>query len=289
MASLRDIRTRIASVKSTKQITSAMKMVAAAKLRRATDAAHSARPYQETLTRTLQRVASASKDIQHPLLEARPVVKNVLVVIVGTDRGLCGGFNANRDRRVLEFLQKLSAEGKTVVVRTYGKKPRDFFKSRGFQAADAITDIKPPVFQPTVQALSDVLTEGFTNGQFDEAWLCYNQFKSTLTQIPTMTQVLPLSLAAGAGDGGAASVDYKYEPDGAQIIATLLPLYLRTQLFQAFLENEAGFFASQMTAMDSSTRNATDLIDRLTLEYNRSRQASITKELIEIISGAEAL
>jgi F-type H+-transporting ATPase subunit gamma len=287
MASLRDIRTRIASVKSTKQITSAMKMVAAAKLRRATDAAHSARPYQETLTRTLLRVAAAATDVQHPLLESRETVKNVLVVIVGTDRGLCGGFNANRDRRILEFLQKLRAEGKNVTVRTYGKKPRDFFKNRGFAAKDSIIEIKPPLFQSTVQALSDVLTEGFVGGEYDEAWLCYNQFKSTLTQIPTMTRVLPLTL--GTGETGGDSVDYKYEPDGASIIATLLPLYLRTQLFQAFLENDAGFFASQMTAMDSSTRNASDLISRLTLEYNRSRQAAITKELIEIISGAEAL
>lgn len=286
MASLRDIRTRIASVKSTRQITSAMKMVAAAKLRRATDAATNARPYQQTLTTTLQRVAAASKDVEHPLLEARVQVKTVLVVIIGSDRGLCGGFNSNRDRRFDEFIKKQKAEGKTVVLRTYGKKPRDFFKSRGFpQAADAHVDVKPNLFIDTVKELSTFLTTGFQAGDFDEAWLGFNQFKSTLTQVPTLTRVLPLSIEAK--DAGGA--DYKYEPDGQTILGHLLPLYLRTLLLQAFLENEAGEQASRMTAMDSATRNASDLIDRLTLEYNRSRQAAITKELIEIISGAEAL
>lgn len=285
MPSLRDIRTRIASVKSTRQITSAMKMVAAAKLRRATEAATNARPYQQTLTRTLQRVAGAAKDVENPLLEARTQVKNVVVIVVGTDRGLCGGFNSNRDRKAEEFVKKLRAEGKTVTLRTYGKKPRDFFKSRGY-ASDARTDLKGPQYQAETKALADELTAGFIEGTFDEAYVVFNTFKSTLTQVPTISRVLPLAIEAG--DGGAGP-DYKYEPDGPSILNTLLPLYLRTLIFQAFLENEAGEFASRMTAMDSATRNATDLIDRLTLEYNRTRQAFITKELIEIISGAEAL
>jgi F-type H+-transporting ATPase subunit gamma len=284
MASLRDIRTRIASVKSTKQITSAMKMVAAAKLRRATEAATHARPYQAALTDTIQRVAAGAGDISHPLLTTRANVTRVLVVVIGTDRGLCGGFNSNRDRRVEEFLRKLKAGGKQVTVLTYGKKARDFLKNRGFPSEN-VNGLTSATYSDAVRDLSDKLTQGFEAGEFDEAWLYYNKFKSALTQIPTAVQVLPLSIEAAA----EASVEYTYEPSGAGILATLLPLYLRTMLFQALLENEAGEHAARMTAMDNATRNASDLIGRLTLEYNRSRQAAITRELIEIISGAEAL
>ena len=286
MATLRDIRTRIASVKSTRQITSAMKMVAAAKLRRATEAATSARPYQETLTTTIKRVAGGAGDIEHVLLTSRPVVKNVCVVVVGTDRGLCAGFNSNRDRKVEEFVKGLRADGKVVSTRTYGKKARDFLKNRGIDSVNQ-NGITNAVYQATASELAESLTAGFQAGEFDEAYLCFNKFKSTLTQEPTILKVLPLSIEAAPGD--AASVDYKYEPDGASILGTLLPLYLKTILLQSFLETEAGEHASRMTAMDSATRNASDLIDRLTIEYNRSRQAAITKELIEIISGAEAL
>lgn len=284
MASLRDIRTRIASVKSTKQITSAMKMVAAAKLRRATESATNARPYQESLTATIQRVAARAGDVSHPLLTQRASVTKVVVVVIGTDRGLCAGFNSNRDRRVEELLKQLRADGKQVTVRTMGKKARDFLKARGWDSENQ-NGIVAATYQDTVRGLSDVLTEGFEGEAFDEAYLCYNKFKSTLTQIPTITRLLPLQIEAN----DAGNVDYTYEPSGAEILSTLLPLYLRTLLFQAFLENEAGEHASRMTAMDNATRNATDLISRLTLDYNRSRQAAITRELIEIISGAEAL
>ncbi len=284
MASLRDIRTRIASVKSTRQITNAMKMVAAAKLRRATESATNARPYQQALTSTIQRVAAGAGDVEHPLLTSRQAVVRVAVCVVGSDRGLCGGFNSNRDRRVEEFLKAQRAEGKEIILRTFGKKPRDFLRTRGWDSVNE-NGIVSARFQGTVQAMSDFLTNGFEAGEFDEAYVCYNAFKSTLTQIPTISKVLPLAITATE----AASVDYTYEPNGAEILGTLLPLYLRTILLQAFLENEAGFFASQMTAMDNATRNASDLIDRLTIEYNRSRQAAITRELIEIISGAEAL
>lgn len=283
MPSLRDIRTRIASVKSTRQITSAMKMVAAAKMKRAVDAATNARPYQQTLTRTLQRVAASAGDVEHPLLTARPTVKRVVIVVVGTERGLCGGFNSNLNRKVDEAARRLRAEGKEVFLRTFGKKPRDYFKSRGVPF-EAVVGVTAKTFQDEVARLSDWLTAGFASGEFDEVQLAYNHYKSTVTQSPTITRILPMSV--DAQEGGA---DYLYEPDGAQILGTLLPLYLRTLLLQSFLETDAGEQAARMMAMDSATRNASDLIDRLTLEYNRSRQAAITKELIEIISGAEAL
>lgn len=284
MASLRDIRVRIGSVKSTRQITSAMKMVSAAKLRRATEAATSARPYAQTLQATLRRVAAGAKDVEHPLLTSRTEVKTVAVVVVGTERGLCGGFNSNRDRKVEEWLRGQRDAGKTIRLRTYGKKARDFFRNRGW-SPEAVLEITSAKYAQAVDDLSAWLSSAFIAGEIDEAWLCFNTFKSTMTQVPTMTKVLPLSLEGG----GEQAADYLYEPDAAGIISTLLPLYLRTLLLQSFLENEAGEHAARMTAMDSATRNASDLIDRLTLEYNRSRQAAITKELIEIISGAEAL
>jgi F-type H+-transporting ATPase subunit gamma len=285
MPSLRDIRTRIASVKSTRQITAAMKMVAAAKMRRAVENATNARPYQETLTATLQRVAASARDSEHPLLLARSQVRNVCIVVIGTDRGLCGGFNSNLNRKVDEYAKRLVAEGRTVTIRSFGRKSRDYFKARGV-TTEATVGVGPKEYLGEVATLAALLTEGFTSGTYDEVYLAYNHYKSTLAQIPTVTRVLPLSIDTTTVVAGP---DYVYEPAGEGILATLLPLYLRTLLLQAFLETDAGYQAAQMTAMDSATRNASDLIDRLTLEYNRSRQAAITKELIEIISGAEAL
>jgi len=286
MASLRDIRTRIGSVKNTKQITSAMKMVSAAKLKRATDAAVRARPYQQTLAKTLQRVAAAAgSDVTHPLLVPRAEVRKVLVLIIGTDRGLCGGFNANLNRRALEFIARCKSEGKTVEVRSWGKKPRDFLKSR-HAGNTAIIDMVPAKFAETATVLADEVAALFTSGQVDEVYVASNHFKNTLTQVPTVAKLLPFTLQAG---GGESNVEYVYEPSGPEMLAALLPLALRTQVLQAFLETEAGEHASRMTAMDNATRNASDLIAALTLEYNRGRQAAITKELIEIVSGAEAL
>jgi len=292
MASLRDIRNRIASVKNTRQITNAMKMVSAAKLRRATDAATNARPYQRLLTDTLQRVAGGAGEIDEPLLRARPEVKKVLAVIVGTDRGLCGGFNGTLNRRSEEWLRKQAAEGKEITLWSYGKKPRDFMKARGLAPAEARIDMAPAKFAAEATRLADELATAFVEGTYDEVWLLHNHFKSTLSQIPTFAKVLPLTLSAEKGEGGGENgggPEYLYEPAPQQILGALLPLYLRTILLQAFLENEAGEHAARMSAMDNATRNASDLIKNLTLEYNRGRQAAITKELIEIVSGAEAL
>ena len=288
MASLRDIRVRIGSIKNTRQITNAMKMVSAAKLRRATEAATSARPYQQRLTATLSRVAASAGDIEHPLLTRREHVSKVLVVWVTSDRGLCGGFNNTLNRRTLDFVKKLREQGKTVEIRTFGKKARDFARIRGLENAAVRIDVKPAKFQDEVLALATTLTQGFADGTYDEVYLAYNAFKSTLNQVPSFPRVLPLSLegAAAADVGGP---EFKYEPSGREILGVLLPLYLRTLLLQTFLENEAGEHASRMAAMDNATRNANDLIKSLTLEYNRGRQAAITKELIEIVSGAEAL
>ena len=295
MATLRDIRTRITSVKSTKQITNAMKMVSAAKLRRATDAAVSARPWQETLTVTLQRIASGAasgtgSEVQHPLLEARPAVRNVLLVVISSDRGLCGGFNGTLLRQTDAWIKSQTALGRKVSIRTFGKKSRDFFRVRSVAVDEARIEVISARFQTEVAALAEFMVNGFVNGEYDECVVAYNQFKNTLTQVPTYQKVLPLTIDASASaTSGAGAIDYIYEPKGGAILETLLPLYLRTLLLQCFLETEAGEHASRMTAMDNATRNATDLIKSLTLDYNRGRQAAITKELIEIVSGAEAL
>lgn len=286
MPSLRDLRTRIQSVKNTRQITNAMKMVSAAKLRRATAAATNARPYQQALTGTLQRVAAKAGDVEHPLLTARSEVKKVVLVVFSSDRGLCGGFNNALVRRTDEMARGIKEEGKEVIVRTFGKRARDGMRARGWNVVDARAELKPALFDAETQRLSTILTDSLIAGELDEAWLCFNQYKSALSQPPTFTKILPLSISSSEA---ASNAEYIYEPGAAVILGILLPLYLRTLIFQAFLETEAGEHAARMAAMDAATRNASDLIDRLTLEYNRSRQATITKELIEIISGAEAL
>lgn len=288
MASLRDIRTRIGSVKSTKQITSAMKMVSAAKLRRAMESATSARPYQERLTTTIQRVAKAAGETDNPLMNSRENVKNVLVVVIGTDRGLCGGFNGTLNRRVHDWIEDQKAKGHNLTIRTFGKKPRDFMKARQIAVDDARIEVTNAKYVAVATALGVDLSAAFIDERADEVWLAYNKFRSTLVQVPTFAKLLPLSIDA-AGDEPASGPDFVYEPGGTEILDVLLPLHLRTQLLQAFLETEAGEQAARMTAMDSATRNATDLIAALTLTYNRGRQAAITKELIEIVSGAEAL
>ena len=293
MASLRDIKRRIQSVKNTRQITKAMKMVSGAKLKRATDRAVAARPYQESLSRVLGRVAAAAGDtITHPLLVQHEQVEKVLVVVMGSDRGLCGSFNGNIFRRLERHIEKERESGKTVSLRTFGKKARGHFGRRNYNIVSSVTDLTFLGYADAALALADQLSAEFATGDVQEVWLSYNYFKSAGTQIPTITRLLPLSVAAaptGGGDAAASSVEYNYEPDGQRLLDILLPMQLRTILLQALLDTEAGEHAARMAAMDNATRNAGDLISSLTLEYNRGRQAAITKELIEIVSGAEAI
>ena len=295
MASLRDIKRRIQSVKNTRQITKAMKMVSGAKLKRATDRAVAARPYQESLSRVLGRVAAAAGDtITHPLLVQHEQVEKVLVVVMGSDRGLCGSFNGNIFRRLERHVEKERESGKTVSLRTFGKKARGHFGRRNYNIVSSVTDLTFASYADAALVLADQLSAEFANGDVHEVWLAYNYFKSAGTQVPTITRLLPLSVSAGGKDGGgkdsaAGSVEYKYEPDGQRLLDILLPMQLRTILLQALLDTEAGEHAARMAAMDNATRNAGDLISSLTLVYNRGRQAAITKELIEIVSGAEAI
>lgn len=289
MANLRDIRRRIGSVKNTKQITSAMKLVAGAKLRKATDKALAARPYQDALSGVLQSVGGRAGDVSNPLLESHETVTNVVVVVFGSDKGLCGGFNNSLFRDTEKFIKRLQDDGKTVTLRTFGKKARGYFTPRGYTITDTQAELDPYTYMVHVHQLADHLVGDFNTEAVDEVYLAFNNFKSVMTQVPTYPKVLPLSLEASEDADQGAQADFAFEPNGQELVNTLLPLYIQGILLQAFLETEAGEHASRMTAMDSASRNASDLIDSLTLQFNRARQAAITTEIIEVVSGAAAL
>ena len=288
MAGLRDLKRRIGSVKNTQKTTRAMKLVAGAKLRRATERAQAAKPYQLALGRVLGRVAAAAgDDVDHALLTSHDEVKKVHVVVFGSDRGLCGSFNNGLFRDTQRFLDGKTKAGAELTLRTYGKKAAAYFPKRGFTVTEAHKDIDPKSYEELATALATSLTAEFENGDVHEVYLAFNDFKSVMTQVPTFEKILPLTVEGAEASGDEA--EYAYEPGPGAVLDTLLPLYLQTILFQGFLETEAGEHASRMTAMDSATRNAGDLIDALSLQYNRARQAAITKELIEIVSGAAAV
>ena len=288
MPSLKDIRNRIGSVKNTRQITRAMKLVAGAKLRRATDAATAAKPYQETLSRVLNRVAQAAGDVEHPLLTTPANQSDVLVIVMTSDRGLCGGFNNALCRAALSEIDAMIADGKNVRILAYGRKGRDYFQNRGYTIADATINLDPDNYADLATDLVDHLISELQEDRFSSVVLAANEYHSVMNQAPRLTTILPMKVE-GEDDATSVRTEYDYEPDGQEILAGILPMALKTQLFQALLEKEAGEQAARMTAMDSATRNASELIQTLTLEYNRARQAAITKELIEIVSGAEAL
>jgi F-type H+-transporting ATPase subunit gamma len=292
MATLRDIRDRIKSVKNTRKITRAMKLVAGAKLNKATKAALEAQPFQHTLNRVLKRVVGAvGEEFEHPLLSQPANDTVVYIVAISADRGLCGNFNSMANKAALAECQKHKAAGKTVKVLGYGKKVRSFLSKRGWDVVGGHEGIDPKDYAQYADELSARLVADLNDNLFSEAVLVFNQYKSIMIQESTADRVLPMALEDGDDEGEEAgpSVDYVFEPDGGDLLSRLLPLALRTRIFQAFLETQAGEQAKRMTAMDSATRNASDLIDQLTLDYNRARQAAITKELIEIVSGAEAL
>ncbi|WP_340643838.1 F0F1 ATP synthase subunit gamma [Phenylobacterium sp.] len=289
MASLKEMRDQIKSVESTQKITRAMQMVAAAKLRRATDAAQNARPYAQRMAAVIANLAAGvSGDGAPKLLVGTGRQDRHLVVVTSSDRGLAGGFNSSIIRAARDRINTLLAEGKDVKVITVGKKARDQFRRVFGDRFVATFEAGVPGLA-SAQPVADKITELFETGQVDVVTLAFSRYKSVVVQTPTLTQLIPAQV-----EGAAATIDlkgaaYEYEPDEETILETLLPRNLTVQVLSALLENQAGFYAAQMAAMDNATRNAGDMIAALNLKKNRTRQAQITKELIEIISGAEAL
>jgi F-type H+-transporting ATPase subunit gamma len=289
MPSLKDIRRRITSVEKTQQITSAMRMVAAAKLRRATDAILAARPYADRMRDTLAEVAAAGGDVQHPLLEVRDDVRRVDVAVLVSDRGLCGGFNANVLKAVEALVADRERAGQEVTIVAIGRKANDFFKRRrASQIGKVVTGIARVEYGHATE-IAGHLAQRFASGEADEVVLAYSEFVSTMTQKPCTMTLLPFSAGAEQAPGEGEKLPYDIEPSPEKLLEALVPRALEVQVFRALLENQAGEHAARMTAMESATRNTEDLIERLTLQYNRARQAAITRELVEIVSGAEAL
>ncbi len=291
MASLDDLKKRIASVKSTQKITKAMKMVAAAKLRRAQESAERGRPYSEKMNNIILNLSSGISDKENApkLLSGSGKDKVHLCVVMTSDRGLCGGFNSNIIKKAKSYFAKLAEEGKDLKIITVGSKGNDQLKRAYGDKIIANISFKESKHANYFDAekVGKMVIEKFDAEEFDVCTIFYNQFKNVITQIPQAQQVIPLNVENSEEEKFEDS--YEFEPDEDEILSNLLPKNISTQIFKAMLENSASEQGSRMSAMDNATRNAGEMVDKLTIEYNRSRQAAITKELIEIISGAESL
>ena len=291
MASLDDLKKRIASVKSTQKITKAMKMVAAAKLRRAQESAEKGRPYSEKMNNIILNLSSGISDKENApkLLSGSGNDKVHLCVVMTSDRGLCGGFNSNIIKKAKSYFAKLVEEGKDLKIITVGSKGNDQLKRAYGDKIIANISFKESKHANYFDAekVGKMVIKKFEAEEFDICTIFYNQFKNVITQIPQAQQIIPLNVENSEEDKSEDS--YEFEPDEDEILSNLLPKNISTQIFKAMLENSASEQGSRMSAMDNATRNAGEMVDKLTIEYNRSRQAAITKELIEIISGAESL
>jgi len=287
LPNLKDIKRRITSVEKTQQITRAMRMVAGAKLRRAQEAIESARPYAERMRATLAEVARSQKDSEHPLLVGHDSVQRVELLVVTSERGLCGAFNSN----VVKFAHKAGAErsasGAKLTVSTAGKKAREAYQRESGIALGEHYPQEGWVGYAQAAEIAAYVSQRYAEGEVDEVVLVYSEFVSALTQTPRAVRLLPFSAEDDAGETEAAP--YEIEPDPEKLLKVLVPKAVEVEIFRALLENQAGEHAARMAAMESATRNTQDLIESLTLQYNRARQAAITKELVEIVSGAEAL
>jgi F-type H+-transporting ATPase subunit gamma len=298
MPSLKAIRTRIASVKNTQKITKAMKLVAAARLRRAQDAIIAARPYAQRLNEVLADVTArlqleADESSSHPLLVKRPI-KTARLIIVSADRGLAGGFNSNLARRIERFLIDEKGTYPRVELAIAGRKAREHFKRRLqtplYAHASIVTEMPAATSETAMERareLAQQATQDYLDGKVDAVLLAFNEFKSAITQVVQVETMLPIEPAKLPE--GATRFDFEYEPSKGDVLSTLVPLYIEITLYRAMLESIASFFGAQMSAMDNATKNAKEMIGNLTLQFNRARQAAITKELMEIVGGAEAL
>jgi F-type H+-transporting ATPase subunit gamma len=302
MPSLLDIRRRIRAVKSTQQITKAMKMVAASRLRRAQDRIQQARPFAAEMLRVLNGLAARVDPTTHPLLDARRTPRasgKTLLFVITADRGLCGSFNTNAIKAASTFIVEDAA--REVALGLVGRRGRDFFARRGFEVRYEQVNLFQALQYGHAQSIAKEAIEAFTSGAVDGVYLVYNQFRSVMSQQVVVERLLPIprldippspgGFGAASGDHGGpvAQIDYLYEPAPEVLFNTLIPRHVEVQAWRALLESNAAFYAAQMTAMDSASRNAAEMIDQLTLYMNKVRQAAITREIIEVVSGAEAL
>ncbi len=291
MPSLLDIRRRIRAVKSTQQITKAMKMVAASKLRRAQERTTQARPFASQMLRVLNSLASRVDPSMHPLLDLRTPPKaggKVLLIVITADRGLCGSFNTNVIKSSGQFIAE--NPGREVALGLVGRRGRDFFARRGFEVRYEQVNLFAKVSYEHAKAIAHAAMESFLNNEVDSVYLVYNEFKSVMVQRVVVERLLPIArLDIEAPEGTAPTTDYIYEPAPEQLLTTLIPTHVEVQVFRALLESNAAFYAAQMTAMDAATRNSGEMIESLTLYMNKVRQAAITREIIEVVSGAQAL
>jgi F-type H+-transporting ATPase subunit gamma len=287
MPTLRDIKRRIRAVNNTRQITKAMKMVAAAKFRRAQMRMFELRPYANKMNAVLRNLSKGAEVGLHPLLVVRPR-KTVEVLLVSSDRGLCGAFNSNVTKAMVRHVAELRNEGFQVIVSAIGKKAVDYFRRRSIPLKRSRTGISGRVSYPNAQEVAREIIEDYTNEAMDEVVLVYNEFKSVIAQTVRLSRLLPMAPSEIEG-GGETAIDFIFEPSQAGIYDALLPKNVEIQIYRALLESQASEEAARMTAMENATKNANEMIERLTLQYNKARQASITKELMDIVGGVEAL
>lgn len=288
MPSLRDIKRRIGSVQNTQQITKAMKMVAAAKLRRAQDAMMNARPYADKIQEVLGQVVTRVDEEAHPLLQRR-LPRRVELVVMTSDRGLAGAFNSNITRAASRFLWENEEVYDRIQVSTIGRKGRDFVRAQGIPTRKDYAGIFEELTFEQAKRIAEELQAAYLDDELDSVFLLYNEFVSALTQRPTLVQLLPIATPPSAEEATDLPVDFLYEPNRREVLDALLPKHLAMQVWRALLESVASEHAARMAAMESATQNSGELLSKLTLQYNRARQAYITTELTEIVSGAEAL
>jgi len=279
---LREIKRRLKSVKNMKQITKAMEMVAAANLRRAQTRAESARPYAEKMREVIASIATGTQGIQHPMLTSRPI-KRTAYLIITSDRGLAGGYNANLLREAMTTIRERHASPDEYAIMVVGRKGRDFFKRRGIAIMDEVTGLPDSPRFSDIKSIAANAVQNFADGQYDELYIWYNRFITALSQRPTESRLLPL-----ADVGEHSGISYEYEPTPDAVLEVLLPRYAETLIFASLLDAKASEFGARMNAMGNANRNATDMISSLTLEFNRARQAAITQEITEIVAGANA-
>lgn len=288
MATLKDIKLRMTSIENTQQITKAMKMVAASKMRKAEESIVQSRPYSEKLRSMISNLSAGIDESAHPLLEQRKGGK-AIVLLISTDRGLCGGLNVNLCKKLQALVPDETNEFEFVELITFGKKGTDFFSKKDAEIIESHRDLKPDIMSSTLNSTVRKLINMYMNNEFNYLFVAFNHFKNVVSQVPTVKQVLPIKPPTQADDIPEDTMEFIFEPSAEDILKEILPQYVENQAYTALLDNTASEHAARMTAMDAATNNANDMLASLSIKYNRARQAAITSELIEIISGAEAI